>query len=80
MLSKILVIRALKRTNYYLRGLLGRNPNDWVLIRNETGKKFKSKWFGPYRIKVARSERRRSKDAIDVLGSPYSPTSGSNIG
>jgi hypothetical protein len=23
---------------------------DWVLIRNESGKKFESKWFGPYRV------------------------------
>jgi hypothetical protein len=23
---------------------------DWVLVRNESGKKFESKWFGPYRV------------------------------
>jgi hypothetical protein len=25
-------------------------PNDWVLLRNKSGKKFKSKWFGPYKV------------------------------
>ena len=27
--------------------------DDWVLIRNESGKKFESKWFGPYRVLAA---------------------------
>ena len=50
--NELLLARAI-RTKRVRDSLVTRTsfqPNDWVLIRNETGKKFESKWFGPYRV------------------------------
>jgi transposase InsO family protein len=50
--NELLLARAIrtKRVRDELVTKKSFQPNDWVLIRNESGKKFESKWFGPYRV------------------------------
>ena len=50
--NELLLNRAI-RTNKVRDSLVTKTsfqPGDWVLIRNESGKKFESKWFGPYKV------------------------------
>lgn len=50
--NELLLVRAIRR-NKVRDSLVKKTsfqPGDWVLMRNESGKKFESKWFGPYRV------------------------------
>jgi hypothetical protein len=50
--NELLLVRAIRR-NQVRDSVVTKTsfqPNDWVLLRNESGKKFESKWFGPYKV------------------------------
>jgi transposase InsO family protein len=50
--NELLLARAI-RTNRIRDSLVTKTSfqkGAWVLVRNENGKKFESKWFGPYRV------------------------------
>jgi hypothetical protein len=50
--NELLLARAIK-TNRIRDSLVTKTSfqkDAWVLVRNENGKKFESKWFGPYRV------------------------------